>query len=394
MHMKKYIAVIAVAAGLLLSGCGAKDTASQQPTDTALVLGIHANEQVPSTKDIAPYLEDTCASGTLYAVRVDGQPQAADEQSFDKISAIGKKDAVLEERVSEAIQTAAKECQPQADGSNPLEAINIAADCLNNNGSENKKKLVMYDTMLSDQEILNLCVLSQLSDMDITSTVNALSESHQLPQLDGVEVVCILAPTAAPQAELSQDDWEVVKQLYEAIFRAGGATDIQFVEARNSIDEPIQSTYSVTPVAVTAASGNIRIVLNSDAVAFRDNSAELLDEEAAHTSIQAAADQLIASGTHVLVCGSTASGDQEKALQLSGKRAAVITSELISCGVPAEQIDKTIGFGHGGPYVHNDLDDSGNQVEALAKSNRTVVIESATSETGRKILSGKWEYIS
>lgn len=134
------------------------------------------------------------------------------------------------------------------------------------------------------------------------------------------------------------DDWEVVKQLYEAIFRAGGATDRH-------------------PVCGSA-------------------------------------DQLIASGTHVLVCGNTASGDQEKALQLSGKRAAVITSELISCGVPAEQIDKTIGFGHGDPYVRNDLDDSGNQVEALAKSNRTVVIESATSETGRKILSGKWEYIS
>ena len=50
MHMKKYIAVIAVAAGLLLSGCGAKDTASQQPTDTALVLGIHANEQIPSDR--------------------------------------------------------------------------------------------------------------------------------------------------------------------------------------------------------------------------------------------------------------------------------------------------------------------------------------------------------
>lgn len=394
---KHHTIVIAIAASLLcLTGCG-KEESSVRQTDTALVLGLHANQTIPSVNDIAPYLEETCEmGGGLFTIRTDGKPEKMTTTSFDAVRIIGKKDSVLSTRTTEALKTAAKECQPASNGNNPLEAVNIAADCLRTNGSEDHaKKLVVYDTMLSDCAPLDMTTLSAMSDLDVDATVQSLEEQKQLPQLNGMQVVCILAPTTAPQAELSSQDWDCVQQLWTEIFRAGGADDIQFVQAQDSLDSANQTEFIVNPVATTAEQNSVHFVLNSDAVSFQDNSAQLIDESAAQEHINSVAQQLIKSGQHVVICGNTASGnDAGKARKLSKQRAQVVAEQLVASGVSASQIDKVIGLGYEGPFTENDIDEAGNQIESIAKNNRTVVIESVSSKIGKQIIAGKWEYDS
>lgn len=390
--MKKIMMAVIAAIGIaLLTGCG---MSAQQQTDTALLMGFHAGMMIPSPSDLSQYLEDTCGDGgTFFAIRLDGNPKKVSEKTFDPIRVIGKKKSVRDKYITEALQ-ATTDCQAETDGLNVIAAIRIAAECLNNDNSDHAKRLVIYDTFLCDQEPLNLSKLDSLQELDIDSTVNALKEANQLPELDGVDVVCIAAPTAEPQEELSQTDKEMIEQLYSKIFQKCNAKSVTFTSAENSSDTPVPSALSIHPVQVTKDTDAVRIVLDANSVAFAEDSDVLLDETKARKSIQDAADKIIDWKGTIFVCGNTASGDEQKALQLSLKRAQVVTEILLQYGLEQSQIEMSIGFGFTGPYYQNDVDSEGNQIENLAQANRTVVLEPTTSSIGHDIKSGKWKYIS
>lgn len=370
-------------------------------TDTAIVMAIHANMPMINMDTIAQELKDTCMyGGNVSVIRCDGNPTLIDTLSFEKVSVLGsnKKESICADNINTVIKQAAN-CVAVEEGNDPLRAVALAANTLQNSESECSKKLIIYDTFLSTCNPVDLSSFDgSLSVLDIDSTIETLESSKELPNLTGIDIVCLMSPTANPQEELNGEEISVVQSLWSGIFEKAGASSVNFRTVTVTSTEPLSDSISDLPsVNTIKTSGNSSalssITLTQKQIEFRDNSSVLVNEIAARKSIQEAVDKLKNSSESILICGTTASdGDNyEGCLTLSKDRAEVVHQIMIDCGFPESRITAIKGFGCSGPYFTPDIDANQNQIESIAEGNRTVTLEPSSTKLGKEILSGKYD---
>lgn len=116
------------------------------------------------------------------------------------------------------------------------------------------------------------------------------------------------------------------------------------------------------------------IPLRGDVLAYRDNSPELVNPEAARAALAPLVTALQGTSGSISLTGTTASGGTEAGrLQLSSLRAETAKQLLVAMGVDAQRIT-TAGVGTDFPGFQEDTDDSGRQVPEVAALNRSVIV--------------------
>lgn len=386
--------VLAVGA---LAGCGKKEPESQ--TDTVVLWGgKHANFPWVDNDLVDEQLHETLTNGgTLTVIRVDGAPAVVGEtmvyDALDTSRSKSGQQRAYKERLSDVHQ-ALSSCTAQTGGLDTLGAIQLAAKQLRD--SQNEKKLVIVDSGLSTQAPLNLTNIDgnkkPLSQLDTESTMQALQNSSNIPDLSGCTVIWYgLGEGLGDQKKLSAEDETKLDDFYNEYMEAAGAV-LHLNNASLGEDELDERVPAITPVPVTKRENQAvgvpeETVFPESKIRFQDASAELMDAASAETALQEIIKQLQSNPTvDVYVCGTTTNTDTaEKCRALSKQRAQVVADILTRNGVSADQLH-VVGFGAAGPNYQQD------SAEQQNAANRAVTIIRMDSDKGQKIQAGTWTY--
>ena len=278
---------------------------------------------------------------------------------------------------------AARSMTPEVDLMNAFTTLANALRSMSYGNDNASQTIYLVSNLLSTAGTINFAEASLYVDLnDYAKFVQP-----EMPDLQGIEVVWIVAGTADNQPKLNNSDIENLKKFYQTIITNAGGT-VTFVDTATS-DEVDKSTWpAVSEVEVrnpTYDGGSIDVTLE-EAVLFKPNSIEWLDKNEAAKTLTPLVDVINKNEGQVVVAGSTAttesSAESHRAFSL--KRANVVKDMLVSLGADEQKIT-TIGLGK---TTHKyRVPDSGSfAAEENRAKNRCVFIVSRDSEKGQYFL--------
>ena len=278
---------------------------------------------------------------------------------------------------------AARSMTPEVDLMNAFTTLANALRSMSYGNDNASQTIYLVSNLLSTAGTINFAEASLYVDLnDYAKFVQP-----EMPDLQGIEVVWIVAGTADNQPKLNNSDIENLKKFYQTIITNAGGT-VTFVDTATS-DEVDKSTWpAVSEVEVrnpTYDGGSIDVTLE-EAVLFKPNSIEWLDKNEAAKTLTPLVDVINKNEGQVVVAGSTAttesSAGSHRAFSL--KRANVVKDMLVSLGADEQKI---IPLGLGKTAHKYRVPDTGNFAgEENRAKNRCVFIVSRDSEKGQYFL--------
>ena len=358
----------AVAAGL--AACAGVSASEEQPAipqggALAVVVGGRGNMPAPalagrsaSARDIA-----TAQHSRFSLVVADGAP-------FQEGRTIDLTPEVDRGSIDQVI-AAARARTPESD---LLAALGLAGRQLAE--GRGLRTLVVLDSGLSTAGALSFTTPGML-DAHPRELADALSDAQQLPDLSGVAVVFQgLGDTAPPQPELDPIRRAQLVAIWTAIVRRAGATNVHVDHA-----PPGSSPPGPLPAVSTVETGpgyrcdGTSMTLSGGPFAFRPDSDEFIDHQAAVGVLRDIAGQLRSGGIDATMFGTTATvGEVTDQVRFSDERAQAVADVLIDLDVPIPQLHVE-GLGSEFEDYVADRDERGSLVPAAAALNRTVFIE-------------------
>lgn len=404
MNLKKItclVAISAIAMGLL-TGCGAakvnsgsEETQANVPTssnvDTVLITTIRANQPLPNTSVISEASTDTCEyGGDFYLITSDGDPVIKAHASYEGVSVFGNSERTsqLATLTDEIVQQVGQKCKAETPESDLLGAINIAASIFSD--SPNAKELVIYDNCISTTGAITLQDSSTgLAAIDLDGLIADLKENHEIPALNGVAVdIFGAAITSLPQMDLSNTEQELLQNFWQTIFEEAGAASVTFHSITNvQSSEAVKGLPEVSVIPVNQTGNYVAknlitepITFDETAVAFENNSNQLVDIESAKVALQEVANILKEYPQDVYIAATTAyDANTAGCIERAEGRANTIYDLLADMGIDQSYLHAA-PLGCAGPFY---IEENGS--EEIAKTNRTVTIVACSSDIGQEI---------
>lgn len=410
----KTIGMFTLTAGLivLLTGCGHSassnsgsaapktvyhETASEITSNhIAVVVGAHANAQKYDFSVLDEPLEHICRNAGSVGIFIDdGKPSSVanvDIPALNTRQSTKKQNSTVSSyktQLTSALSSLAA-IEPEAD---PLTALRIACRDLHSS-TDGEAMLYMFDTGICTVDGC-LDMRGGLENLDVDTTVQKLSEQHEIPNLSNIIVKWTgLADVSDPQEALSESDRANLKALYRAIIEEGNGTVIFTDDLCLSESYDANTLPSVTTIPVISEVNAITtehipdiVRLGEAQLNFKSNSSEFLDADSAAEILRPFA---VYMQTHqdyqLLIAGCTASGNLTTTQELSEQRAEAAKSLLVNqLGAPESSI-RTVGLGCQNRFHISDLNKQGQLIESAASKNRVIYCIRFDSATAQSIL--------
>jgi len=331
------------------------------PCDTASVpglviaVGARANSALPTPLPdpvetaIEEVIKEAGKDGTGAAtiIRVDGQPSVACTVHLD-LRGIANDAARDNERARfrNDVHRRIEEVRAVEAEADVLKALQLASDRAGANGT-----VVLIDSGLQTTNPLNFTVAGLL-DAGADYLADQVVAGNHLHDLAGRTIILAgIGETAPPQAPLFETQKQRLREIWEAIVRRAGATDVVLApgsgKAEAVADVPPVSLVPVPDVGVIQPDCDTTIILYEDEIGFRPNSTDLRDPAHAQELLQPIADWLRATSRgHAHLVGSIAHYGNPTDTTLSLARAEKIKQILVSLGADGARIT-TEGIGWG-----------------------------------------------
>jgi outer membrane protein OmpA-like peptidoglycan-associated protein len=208
------------------------------------------------------------------------------------------------------------------------------------------------------------------------SVVKAVKKADALPDLKGRDVTFVVTPVAGQQAKLSKLQVGYQRAVWEGLAKAAGAKNVTFYDGTGTTANT--GTISAVPVPDPNADyasedqGTTRTCTLPSPALFVADQPALIDKKATLKALKKCVGD-VASSTKITVEGHTAGSSgtsTEFAEKLSTQRATEVAALLKELDVPAENIEKVVGYGSSKPLVEPGTD----------PKNRAVVVTFSTTE--------------
>lgn len=402
-RISKIAAVLTVGVMLVsLTGCSDAITAKAEkaPNALALVIGNHKCSRKPNLNSlrILETVSDTVENyGFISVISIDGNPSLEAGDSYDIPEQYKNADETKlhEDAVNKArnLMERLEDIQANDEEVDTLKAIRIAAESFDEAPVNMEKKMFIVDTGLSTTGLLDFN--NNLLCGEPEAVAEMLADKDAIPDLSGIAVTWCRTKVAAPQAELSPGQENVLEGIWKAIIEKGGGT-VSFLESNTSefMDEslPEVSTIELSieePVKFDEIDMNTEkevfdkpVFFSEEQIRFQGDSEKYAEPEKAAACIKPVAEYMLANTDfRILLAGTTADDEYNQYVkELSCARAEKVKSSLIEMGVPKERI-VAVGLGNRDPWHIYGVGISGD----LAAQNRKVVLLNADVEEAMKI---------
>lgn len=384
------VALLGVLLLTMLSGCGGSETEPINVANVAFVLGI-ATDETKVNNGIRELEALPTLSGSTYAfISAEGQPttigQPGEIPDFSQKGytkdMMNRVYAGIKADLTQRLET----YQPSTAEIDMAAATELAVRNLNAHAIEGRRNvLVYYCSGRSTTGLINMTETG-LDDLDIEASVAAIAKQMDadMSKIDEVIWYCLGDYCGAKQPALSSEEKVTMKNFYEELFHALGASTVTFrddlpsTEAYSFSDTPV----SAIPVKDTVSGLSIAepIVLSESKLEFLADSAEFKDTDAAEAALQPVADMLLKDHDLRVLLYSTCAGDIDYP-QLSSKRSETVKNCLMAKGVKESQVVVINVKVANDPYYKLGL---GKGPEASI--NRKTVIVDVASEFGQRLL--------
>ena len=339
--------------------------------------------------------------GRICVVNADGAPEVVANQDFD-IDEVYKNASEARLKMDARSKTSGfLRGMAQVIADDPevdyLKSIQLCARSLSSLSGYDSKIMIVVGTGLSTKGVLNFQNNILMAEPEVL--VAALEEQGEIPSLEGITVYWQqLGDTAAPQADLSGQQRQALKDIWTAIIQRGGGTVIFDEMVYKSVSaEAVFPQVSVVDLPAAPVIGfdeeklkdddalpfSDPVSLSQEQICFVGDSAHYVDPAAAKEVLEPIAEILIANeDLTVLLCGCVAGdGTTDYGRDLSLRRAEAVKQTLMELSVPEDQL-LVIGLGTNNPWHIKGVGYDGE----LAAQNRRVVLLNAESELGRELL--------
>ncbi|MGY1690322.1 OmpA family protein [Geodermatophilus sp. SYSU D01105] len=352
----------------------------------ALVAGARSNMPPPQLDgDAADVFDQALQDQSLVTMVVaDGEPSVQFSEQMLITGNNGPAREESRERNEAALAAEIEALRAEDEETDLLTALDEAARSISAVETP-PRTIVVVDSGLSTVAPLDF-TQPGLLDADPQEIVDNLVALDALPDLGGVRVILQgIGDTAEPQEPLSIAQRKNLVAIWRAISTAANGGVEPEVEdtqlSRELLDEELPR---VTPVPVPEGPVCTKgtIVLTGADVAFRPDSAEFVDEEAAEAVLRPIAEQLRESGATATLTGTTANVQGiEGQRRLGLDRAEAVRQVLVDLGVPAGGLTAD-GVGSEFPGYVQDHDAEGNLLPGPAAQNRKVIITPSIGTAG------------
>lgn len=374
-----------------ISLCSCSNTVEDTPLALSIVVGAHSNAgSIPlNAETLTSQLYQVAQTqGNITIIRADGAPAVVFQTTIPELPTDGlsenKQKAIAGEYVGQ-LQAVLDQLSAEVPEVDTLEAIRLGALALSK--AEQNKVLLVLDTGLSSTGYLDFT--QGLLNAEPEAIVAALDEAEALPEMEGISVLwAFCGQTAAPQPSLSEREKQSLQSSWEAILKASGVSDVQFLS--DFAGEAYIGMPPVTLVETETRALQVEIpmtVLSDAQVRFKGDSDCFVDTEAAAEALSDAAAELLKHpDRQAYLVGTTASGDNDSyCMDLSRKRAEATKRLLVEWwAVPEGQLT-CIGMGDKDPWHIDDRDSNGDLIETCASQNRKVILLDAKSDKAKAI---------
>ena len=362
---------------ITLTGCV---DAAERTTGIAVVVGPHANAAPIDFRAGTEVFMNEIGDGTTGTVVVnDGLPKLVFQNTYlePHESAVDKRPQLREEFVGKLADSATS-ARADSPETSTLEAIAVATRSIS---TSDKRTILVFDSMLQTSGAIPMQNGSLY--LEPAEVIKHLSETDQLPHLDGVSIrIFGLANVAAPQAPLDEASRSRLITLWTAVLEAAGAKTVTFIENMPSTSDtaglppvtPVEIR-KIDPLAGVVLNGCASTVLPDTTVEFVGDSDAFKNPAGAQATIEAVAKELKGCDGQITFTGTTASGGTEAwSMQLSKMRARAAAAVFASYFGQSLDTMKLEGVGTSFPAFIEDRDANGNLVPELAQKNRSVII--------------------
>ena len=393
----------AATAAVLTSGCTAaeafngKNTAAE-PVSVAVVTTV-VEHCAPIDPDL--FYEDVFnavhSGGNAYFINADSDPSVT-KAEFPRL-----KKSLSESQKQDAHQKAVnqyfKEELPSVLAPDSAETDTYLAVCeavkALKNDTVSEKKLIVVSHGIITSGLLNMKD-SVISNIDTDQIIAFLQENYELQDMSGITVEFWFADPCGEQ-KLYGPDRKALQQLWQTLFETAGA-EVTFHSSVSTTSAPLSAdaAYHVSVIPTIAPvlnlpqmpeiSENDIIELPETEIAFKPDSAELLDPNEAEERIRQVAEIMAAQDdTRYIIAGFTAtSGNADSAIKLSKERAETVKQLLCDTGLNSERFTVTgLGYETDNIFHINDIR-NGKLDETLASGNRRILILIDNDENERK----------
>jgi outer membrane protein OmpA-like peptidoglycan-associated protein len=285
--------------------------------------------------------------GSATIVRIDGQPSVACVVHLD-LQGIKNDGGRQNERARfrNDVRRHVEEVRAVHDEADVLAALQLASDRAGPGGT-----VVVIDSGLQTTNPLNFTVAGLL-DAGAAYLADMVVEGNHLHDLTGRTVILAgIGETAPPQAPLYESQKQHLREIWEAIVRRAGASDVVVTPGSGTAeplaDVPSVSTVPVPDVGPIRPDCNAEVILYDDQIGFLPNSTDPPDPPRARELLEPVAAWLrsTSQGRAHLV-GSVAHYGNPKDTTLSLARAERVKEILVELGVDGARIT-TEGIGWG-----------------------------------------------
>jgi outer membrane protein OmpA-like peptidoglycan-associated protein len=368
-------AALSVAVGL--GGCTQDSGDSGTPKYAlAIVTGSRNNTPPPSLNGAAVGAQATALGFDSFLASVvvaDGQPS-----ENHALLVVNAKNGTARNqqriRNRQILNLAIKTAKARTPETDLLSALVMAARAISS--VRGPHTILVVDSGLSTAGQLSFSHPGML-DAVPEEVADSLAKAHELPDLSGDDVVFEgLGDVAVPQARLDEADRQKLIAIWTAVAKAAHAKSVTIEQT------PLQGTppaglprVTLVPIPPRVTCTGDTVVLTSRAVAFKPDSAELLDPAAASAILKPIAQQIVNGDLRAKLTGTTANvGDKAGQRQLSLQRAGAVMALLASLKVRVERMN-AVGVGSEFDGYVQDHDSAGNLIPWAAAANRKVVVQ-------------------
>ena len=421
--LKESIGVLIILFAMLatFTGCGDNNSSEESRLiDNSgrinlVVLGGVRQNQAPICKDLAKrYVKETVESyGSISLITCESSPNNFASVNIEKTNVnVGKtKEEQLKEEYVSAVMEALDEMvatSPEVDVYKSIDYAQKAFGSLD----DGYNVMLICDNMISTEGDVDFSD-KILDAIDIDSYIYHLEESGEIIDLSSVDQIVIVnvGETVEPQKELSVNERKILTEFWEKLLVKCGCNEenISFVSALPAQDSTID--YSLLPEVSTITTvynpyeydddtneqddnsdkfieDDCVLMYDDETINFEPNTAVILtDMDVVNDMLQPVADYLIENNTDVLLIGGTASGgslnNTDSLRQLAEERCNAVKDLLVGLGVE-ETLIHVVGTGIDNPFYVQDIDDNGNFIEEIGRSNRFVVLTSYDSDMAQQ----------
>ena len=268
-----------------------------------------------------------------------------------------------------------------------MAAITLAARALHSCEDGNSTMLI-FDSGISTKGEINF-VNTMLEGIDTDKVMDKLMKEDALYNMDDIKIVWIgLGNVCEPQMALSEKNRKTLQNVWDAILSDSGAEIIfkEDIPLRTEINNDLPEVSVVDLLervsVMEAYDAESTYLLDSEILNFKPNSYELItDASVIEQKLSPIIDYMIQNQNYkILLCGTTASaGTKDELRLLSEQRCNTIKEIIVSKGVNEDQI-MIKGLGYNNMFCAVDVDEKGNFIESVAKTNRQVIILPLDSE--------------